>query len=254
MAACVWAGEGSAAWGRAAARLWGLDTFDRAGVEICTPRNVRPPRGVNFSVHYRVRLCKHELRTLRSIPTTAPERTLLDLGAVVSPMRVELGLEDALRKGLTTLPRVRDYARDNCGRGRRGCKTLKRLLDGRPAQLAPTESYHETRCWQFFKKYHLPLPVRQLRVPGGDMTARFDFAYPDALLAIESESYRFHGGRKAWRHDRRRVSALAALGWRIVYITKEDLDERPKEKADQIRRALGVHSFLQQKQIFRPTQ
>ena len=36
-AACFWAGEGSAAWGRTAAFLWQFDAFEGQVLEICTP-------------------------------------------------------------------------------------------------------------------------------------------------------------------------------------------------------------------------
>ena len=173
---------------------------------------------------------------------TAPERTLLDLGSVVSIPRVEFALEDALRRRLTSVPRLATYAAEQCVRGRRGCKALRTVLRDRPLDLAPTESHLETRCWRFFKRHGLPLPTRQLEVPDAGVDARFDFAYEAQLLAIEADGYRFHSGRKVWRHDRQRMSALAASGWRIIFITKEDLDARPERKADQISRALRPYA------------
>ena len=66
------------------------------------------------------RLSGRHVTSIGSIRVTDPTRTLLDLGAVVPPWRVERALDDALRRGLTTLRRLRRRLRADGGpRGRR---------------------------------------------------------------------------------------------------------------------------------------
>ena len=84
------------------------------------------------------------------------------------------------------------------------------------------------------------LPQRQYEVRHrGKVVARADFAYPDNKLAIEAVSYRWHSGRSAWARDQKRGNAIAALGWRTIAVTWEDLSEDPSGVVRRISQALG---------------
>ncbi|HEX2057284.1 MAG TPA: DUF559 domain-containing protein [Actinomycetota bacterium] len=86
----------------------------------------------------------------------------------------------------------------------------------------------------------LPRPVRQHRITdNGKLVARVDFAYPDSLVAVEVDGYRWHSGRRAWsrdltRRDLTRRNRLTSLGWRVLHVTHDDLMERPNEIVEQI--------------------
>lgn len=51
-----------------------------------------------------------------------------------------------------------------------------------------------------------------------------DFAYPEHRVAIETDGYRWHTGRRKWQHDLARRNALVALGWLVIHVTDEDLN------------------------------
>ena len=224
---------------RTAAFMWGLDGIDEWMLEFTVGRNqTKGPHGVRLHRVPLVPPCDVSVR--EAVPLTTPSRTVLDLGAVVPRDIVELALEDALRRGLTTLPRLRWRMDDLCTRGRPGCRALAELLAGRNLSMRPTESPLETKIWRFIRTEKLPLPVRQYVVMDGkNHIARLDIAYPDRKVAIEGHSYRFHSGRAAWEKDIARHKRLVVLGWRIVYVTSGDLTSRPKELADEIRAALN---------------
>ncbi len=171
---------------------------------------------------------------------TTPPRTLLDLAGVVGQDVLELALEDALRRGLTSIPRLEWRMDELCKKGRPGCKQMARLVADRDRRARPTESGLETKIWRFIKEFQLPRPERQYEVAlDNNRAARPDFAYPHEKLALEGHSYRFHSGRAAWERDRQRHAALIAHGWRVIYISKDDLDHRKPELAQQILAALN---------------
>jgi very-short-patch-repair endonuclease len=72
---------------------------------------------------------------------------------------------------------------------------------------------------------------------GTRVVGRFDFAYPDAKLIIETDGYRWHSGNQAWQRDRRRDNDLNRLGWTVLRFTAEDM-KSPCDVVRQIRSVL----------------
>jgi very-short-patch-repair endonuclease len=175
------------------------------------------------------------------VPVTRPERTLLDLGAVADTDRVELALEDSLRRGLTSLRRLHEIVATQAGSRTAGVRALRNLLELRLDDAA-TESHLETRFVQFVRRHELPMPSRQHVAPiAVAPQPRLDLAYPWRKVAIEVDGFKHHSGRSAWRRDRIRLTALAAAGWRVIHVTEEDLrGSRGERKAEEIRVALGM--------------
>jgi hypothetical protein len=70
----------------------------------------------------------------------------------------------------------------------------------------------------------LPRPEVQYEIwEGARFLARVDFAYPAAKVAIELDGFEFHSGRESFDHDRRRLTAISALGWRLQLLTHTDV-------------------------------
>ena len=85
----------------------------------------------------------------------------------------------------------------------------------------------------------LPPPVSQYEIRDqGKLLARVDFAYPEAMVAIEADGYRYHSGKVSWQRDRIRRNALTTRGWRVLHVTWDDLQTRPDEVTSEIRVAL----------------
>lgn len=206
-----------------------LDGFDVAPLEFSTPGQCRPglrseERGL---IVHRVRhLPRTDIEVRANIPVTSATRTLIDLGAVANPRQIELALESALRKGLTSLPALRRRLGQQPTRGPKHVGVLRCLLEQEPP--VATESALETLVWRLLRDQGLPQPERQYEIVGDDgrFVARVDFAYPDHKVAIEADGYEFHSSREDWRRDRRRQNALAALGWTVYRVTWADLTSR----------------------------
>ena len=223
---------------RTAARLLKLDGIGEPVLEFTMlgSTGVNKRRGI---VHRTRMLDPCDVTIVEGIPTTTAARTLVDLGAVVDKERVELCLEDALRRGLTSLARLQWRLGELCGSGRHGISVLRELLDERPIGTNPTESGLETKVWRLIYDSRLPLPIRQFEVvDNGRFVARPDFAYPEVKVAVEADSYKWHGGRAAWQRELRRRNALQRLGWLVVHVTEEDVRTRPEAVIDEVAAAL----------------
>jgi hypothetical protein len=225
MAACLWAGDGAAASHRAAAALLGLEGFPEGPLEISGCRKTRRPRR-KLLLHYVDLPSGHRTRKF-GIPITTPARTLVDLAAVAAN-RVERALDDALRKGLTSLPQLHRTFLLMEGRGRKGVGVVRTLLAQRNPGTLPSASDFQARVRKLFAAAGLPPMVEEHEVwDGARFIARVDFAYPELLLAIEADGYASHSGRLDWQHDRARRNALTSRGWRVLHVTWEDLNARP---------------------------
>jgi hypothetical protein len=148
-----------------------------------------------------------------AIPGMTIERTLLSLGAVLPSSVVELALDAALRRELTTLDQVRSTLRRLGRPGRNGAGVLRHLVDRHDSETAITESVMETRLQQLLRRHALPMPIFQYEVRSGNrFVARVDAAYPECRVAIEYDSCEHHTGRAALVRDSPRRNALVGIG------------------------------------------
>jgi REase_MTES_1575 len=235
VAACL-AGNGVASH-RAAAALLRLDGFSPGVVEISTRRRLT---ATGVVVHRVGSLPPEDIARQGAVTATTAARTLVDLCSVAAPKRVELALEDALRRGLLTVPSL-SQALERIGRqGRRGVGGLAGLLEDRSPATKPAESALEIRLIRLLLGAGLPAPQLQYPVHKGDhLVARIDLAYPPARLAIEADSYRWHSGRAAWQRDLSRQNALVLRGWTVLRFTWNDVVRRGDYVAAEVSRALA---------------
>jgi hypothetical protein len=180
-----------------------------------------------------------DLATVDGIPVTAVARTLVDCASVWTPAILEEAIDDALRRGLVSLPLLRWRASEIARPGRRGSGTLRKLIAARSGKAVP-ESVLERRVLRLIEHAGLPAPERQFQIrEGGRVLARVDLAYPAVRLAIEADGYRYHSGRLRWQKDLTRRNALTSRGWRVINVTAEDLALRPDEICRSIARSLS---------------
>ncbi|MCA0146433.1 type IV toxin-antitoxin system AbiEi family antitoxin [Blastococcus sp. LR1] len=209
---------GSVLSGRSAAVLWGIDL---AGPDDDVECTLRPDcrsgsmRGVRVT---RRRLADDDITHHGGVPVTTPRRTALDL-AREEPLEEAVACLDRLvRAGLVELADVREDAARLTGPGCRRVRRAASLADG----LA--ESPQETRLRLVLRASRLPPAVAQhvVRRPDGAFVARVDFAWPDRRVAVEYEGI-WHGEAQQVARDRRRLNALTAAGWTVVFVTAADL-------------------------------
>lgn len=236
LSACLWAGRDAFASHRTAAALWELEGFAPGAVEVSTTRRMRR---AGITVHFSY-VPECDRARVTAIPVTDVTRTLLDLGAVTEEEMVEVALDDALRRGLTSIPRLRWRLEELASKGRRGVGVLRGLLNARDLTKAPPESVLEARLIRMLRRARLPEPTKQYEVrQRGRLLARVDLAYPELRVAIEADGYRYHSGRVAWQRDLERRNELTSHGWRVIHVTWKDVVSDGQKIVGEIRRALG---------------
>ena len=226
--ALLWAGERSCVSHRAAAALWRLDGFEPGFIEITSPSSLRPPKGV---IVHRAQLRSSEMTHVSGMQVTTPTRTILDISSVVDEETVEIALDCALRRGLTSFDYLRRKHAERAVPGRRGSRTIGHILRQRDPGNRPLESALETRFLRLLRQERVPLPQAGYEVG----PYRLDFAYPKLHLGIELDGYAFHSARTLWARDLARQNYLVRLGWTILRFTWDDITRRGSAVADEVR-------------------
>jgi hypothetical protein len=100
MAACKWAGHGSALSFGASARIRGIRGFERADVEVSTSGRRR--HGLGFKLHRCDKFLLGHIDRIGPLPVTSVPRTVMDL-AGRKHFLAERMLDDVLRNGSSSL-------------------------------------------------------------------------------------------------------------------------------------------------------
>jgi very-short-patch-repair endonuclease/predicted transcriptional regulator of viral defense system len=228
-AAVLAAGPGAVLSHRSAGALWRVREWSSRRVDITVPRRRRSRDGL---VLHETRLPPDERDEHEGIPVTTPARTLLDLAAVLDEHQLARACEraEALRlTSPTTLQELLDrYPK------RPGTPAIRRLIEEGRIVPVTTANDFERRLLTLLDVEDLPEPL--VNQPLGHI--RPDFRWPEHRLIVELDGFETHGTRAAFERDRARDRALTAQGWRVVRITKRQLDDAPDEVAAQLRTLL----------------
>jgi hypothetical protein len=224
LAACWAGGTRAVASHRSAAALWDLPGKRQEIAEITCPR-WRRAQHPGLAVHETRALSLRDVTEVDGIPVTTVERTIFDLAAIRSRFSVDLAMDAALRRDLTTIDELCALVRRVGKRGRKGTKLLRGLLSERDANYVPTESEREQMLLGVLRSHGLPEPERQFSIydESGEFLARPDLVYRDLKIAMEYDSYQHHVGKDALVRDSRRRNATTAIGWITLVATAEDV-------------------------------
>jgi hypothetical protein len=221
--------------------MWAIEAIEPV-IELTVPLAQRP-RVKGALIHRTDSLLLPERARLRHVPVTTPVRTIFDLGAVLERGAVDRVLEDALSRRMFPRRTLVEALERHGGRGRSGTQVIRELLEDHPERWERAESRLERRLLRYLKAHGLPDPVVQFEVklPSG-RTARLDCAYPDAMVGLEGDSYRWHTDRPSWARYVTRNRTLTAMGWSIIPVTWEDLTRGGDTLAEEIRALLWTSS------------
>jgi very-short-patch-repair endonuclease len=219
-AAFLWAGRDAVVSHRSAAKLWRLEDIEAEQAELWSPRRLRS----DAVIVHRGNVENRDMGRFNALRVTSVARTLVDLSSVVDEEPLEGAIEDARRRGLVTMRRLKLDAERLSQRGRSGTAMLRRLLDtldGNPA----SESMLEVKVARILRSARLPASERQHEVVLNGRRYRIDFAWPALRFGLECEGFAVHGRRRAFGPDRARLGELVAAGWRILSVTWEQTKE-----------------------------
>ncbi len=221
-AACLYR-SGVAAFGTTAAALFGLDDFQLEPIHVVCSRALKLP---GIQCHKIDRLERRDITFAQGIPATTIHRTLLDLGARVSNVRLEDALDCAFRRGLSAPERVRREAGLIGTRGRKGPATTIAFLDEIDG---PLPSWLERRFIRVLKDLKMSRFVREFEALGN---YRIDFAWPRIKLGVEVHGAKWHV--RKWQKDLRRHNELTTAGWTMLHFTYRDIRDRRDQLALQL--------------------
>jgi hypothetical protein len=234
---------GGVASHRSAARLHGLEPFGRWDPEVTVPVGHRP-RPVGVIVHRSTQYDRRDAVLAGGIPATGVDRTILDLGAVLSLVVLEKAAESALRRRLTTWPRLHSVLQLHSRRGRDGCGVLRALLEDRYGDPAVPLSQWGRDVARRFYDANLPPCRVEYRVVDelGRHVLQVDLAFPEYRVAVELDSVAFHLSRRSFERDRRIRNELRRLGWVVVEVTWRQWETASDHVIAQVQGALASRS------------
>ena len=239
LAAVLASGAGAAASHVTAAALWDLKTPRRGDgyLHITGPRQVRL-EGVRSHV---VALSSREQRVHDGIRVTSVERTLLDLVSALTVSELGQCVDDALRRGLIQLERLRQVVDAAPRRGRRAVQPMRVVLADRAEGYDAGGSDWERQMDRLWDKLGLPPAVRQYPVKANGHRYILDRALPALKIGVEWNGFATHGTRSAFDYDSDRRADLTAEGWHMVDFTSRS---DPARVLAAVRGAIGTRQSL----------
>ncbi len=219
--------------GRSAAWLYGVRLArPQDPVEVVAEEEVRRhPRG-GVTVHTGA-LPDTDVEQIGRFRTTSPARTCVDGSRWYEP-EAAIELVDALLAAQLVLPIDLDrQLGQSVGRGVGRARRLLPLADGR-AQSPP-----ESRLRLKVVRAGLPPPEPQIEVwHNAKFVARLDLGWREAKVGLEYDGA-WHGAPGQLASDRKRLNALVAAGWTIIFVTSADMRDLSAILA-QVRQALRL--------------
>jgi very-short-patch-repair endonuclease len=202
-----------------AGHLWSLTPYLPKPRLIHVTVTRGDPRRRGVRAHRTRHLPKDETTTFKGIPITTPARTLLDLAPRLNPRQLERSLAEGIRtnrlRPSTLTPLLARHP------GRPGVPALRRLLESGDPAFTRREA--EERFLALVREAELPPPEANASLGPYEI----DFLWRDERLAVEIDSWTFHGDRHAFEADRRRDADLASWGFRVIRVTWRQMEETP---------------------------
>jgi very-short-patch-repair endonuclease len=209
-----------------AARLTGLDL-------------VNEPKTLHVSVPHgahREQLDGVTLHRTRNLPPgdveqglTAPMRTVLDCAATM-PFSEALAIADsALSLSYVRPERLREAALATKGPGRSARIKVAMSADRR------AHSVFESVLRAVLLDAGFTSLVPQLEIWLGRRLIRADLGDRQLMIAIEADSFEFHGTREALERDCERYDALTAAGWTVLRFAYRQVMRQPDWVVDTVR-------------------
>jgi hypothetical protein len=199
-----------------AAYIWGLIDRQPRSIELLTKagKSADLPGVV---VHRTRRWFEGMGGRVDGIAVTNPARTLIELSRNCSFETLRGAVDRALTgRVLKHQDLVEEFERLAIRPGR-NFTLMSLVLNKRDEQFERLESPGEADILEWIREANLPVPVEQFRLPvGADDTFRPDYAYPQLKIAIEVQSWRWHGGPARYENDAKKAITLMAMGWIVL--------------------------------------
>ena len=208
-----------------AATLWGLLRNWTFPLEVIATQRKRP--GI---VTHRCRTLKRrDITRQHGIPTTSPERTILDNAPRLNSKQLTRMVNDGRLSGYVHLATLADVVSRNPHHP--GANLLRPFVED---SGNPTRSGFEDAFKAFCASYRLPTPLINTKVNGYEVDAYF----PDHNLIVELDGRRYHDDPESFEEDREQDAEQLKHGLRTVRITDERFTTGPDEEAQRLQEIL----------------
>ncbi len=172
------------------------------------------------------------------IPLRTLGHTLMDLFTVLPFSEAQSLLDHALQLRWIDAGMLRGLAKTRLGRGRRGARIIRRLIDH---ASGGTHSEAERRMAALLKSSGIRgwTANYKHRATSGRVIAELDFAWPRERVCLEIDGWASHSDRRAFESDRARQNALAADGWTVLRATWAQVTREPAPLIANLRASLA---------------
>jgi hypothetical protein len=235
MAAVLACGPDAVLSHRSAAALHDLRADNRVTTDVTSP--VGGGRNRPGILAHRSPLEPRETSTVRAIPCTSVERTLLDLAGEVDPRSLERAIERAEILRVLDWRELRRTA-DKAG-PRPGVAALRAAVRATAVAPPPTRSELEHLFLELCRRAGLQRPSVNCLIELTDGRLEADFHWRQARLIVEVDGWETHGTRAAFTRDRRRDQRLTVGGYRVVRFTWWQVIHEPELVTRTLRALLG---------------
>ena len=144
--------------------------------------------------------------------------------------RLGLVLDDLVFDRRTSNARVSARLREVARPGKPGVTTLGRVLDERSDEAVPPGSELERALVSTLLGGGLPMPERQLPLPGrGAVEGVVDAGYLDCRVILEADGRRWHTRVRDLARDHARDAEAARAGWQTLRFVYEEIMQDPDD-------------------------
>jgi very-short-patch-repair endonuclease len=228
MGAVIACGMGSALSHLDASVLW--EIYDGLGprIHVLTASTRSVPR---LCIHRTRRLHPDDVTVRDGIPVTTVARTLVDLTELLPEERILRAIREAEYRQLLDLTALNAAVKR--ARGRRHTEKLRRALAAhRPGQIVRSELEH--RFLELVRAAGLPAPETNVTIEARGRRYEIDCLWREEGVVVELDGRAAHARSAAFEDDRRRDSALSAIGLRPLRFTWERVTNDGRELAGEL--------------------
>ena len=192
----------------------------RRAVETVTRAGNGGPRHIDGLFVYRSVTLAGNTTTVEGIPTTTPDRAIIEMAPYVDERGLARAVREALRTGCTTTEAVLRAV--DAHPGRRGTRRVLRTVAryaGLP--MGRARSGAEIRALMVLRNAGRPMPRLNHRIAGEEA----DLSWVSEKLIVEVDGGPFH---QDVGEDTRKEAVWRMAGWRVMRLPSEDVYDAPE--------------------------
>lgn len=235
MAAVLTSGPDAVLSCYSAAALWRLRSTSRTRIDVTVPHATRSSELIRRHVSL---VPPDERMVHEGIPVTTVPRTIFDLAATEPLDVVKALLREMEFRELWASLSLRDLVERYPGR--RGIRKVTSALEGlKDEPVGEQKSPLEERFVPFLRRHRLQLPRFNDPITVAGKVFEVDCHWPDLGRIVELDGYQGHKGRSAFREDKARDRKLILVGYSVMHLTWNQLDDEAAEIASDLRAFLS---------------